>query len=61
MFLSCLIELVSLSNHSHQANLSMLALRVVIARVLFDLSGSFMSKTEIGLTLTQIHEVLTRY
>ena len=38
----------SFSDHLHQANLSMLALRVVTARVLVVLSGSFTSQTEMG-------------
>ena len=34
MFISGLVELVSLTEHLHQADLSVLALRVVTARVI---------------------------
>ena len=40
------------SEHFPEADLSMLALRVVTARVLVVLSGSFMSQIETGPTLT---------
>ena len=40
------------SEHLRQADLSMLALRVVTARVLVILNGSFMSQIEAGLALT---------
>ena len=43
----------SFSEHLRQADVSMLALRVVTARVLVVLSGSFMSQTETGPTLTR--------
>ena len=46
MILSGLIELVSVSEHLRQADLSMLALRVVTVRLLVILSGSFMSQIE---------------
>ena len=52
-----LIELVSLfSEHLRQADLSMLALRVVTARMLVILSGSFTSQNETGRTLTRFSD-----
>ena len=42
------------SEHLRQADLSMLALRVVRARVLVVLSGSFMPQIETGPTLTWV-------
>ena len=42
----------SFSEYLRQADLSMLALRVVAARVFVILTGSFMSQTETGPTLT---------
>ena len=53
MFLRDLIELVSLfTERLRQADLSMLASRVVTARVLVVLRGSFAPQIETGSTLT---------